>query len=416
LVDLSDPDPIEIEQLPGIREDEIDALLEVCGSGPADLAARLASSALDPTRLIEWAPHLTCGRAGSRWSILATARGTTEDVVAAGEALRLESESFGLATSWKRTPRALLGQEHAWISLRSETRGELAAGAIVEHWTGPAPWDDPITATGSTWGESSEFHSVGRPGARGVSIRAGQAHVACWIDPDHGRRFIGRLGGGHWWLFGGSAPARGYGAGLGHQYGSTAITAEVHAPEKRGPVVRLGARGPSARLFLSSSVAGARGLGTARIDARVSAAAGSVRIGAEGSRTQGSTPATRRGVVWISRAGLRAQLRGECRWNGVRAQTVTRAERRCGRWIPFASATFAITRGAAEPETRIGARYSRAGVRAEASVLAGSTTREARLRLSSNGTRASARLAMAWPLDPSDGTFRWELSLGERGG
>lgn len=352
----------------------------------------------------------------ARWSIQAAASGATGDVVAASEALRIESKSIRLATSWKRTSRTLLGREHAWISVRAAERVDLAAGAIVERWVGPAPWEDPVAARGAAWGEASEFHSVGRPGARGVSLRVAQTHVAAWNDPERGRGCIGLLSRGGWRFSGGSAQQGGCGVSLGRRLGSATLTGEVHLPAGERTFARLGVRGPSGGLFVSSSVPRTRGPGTARIDARASSTMGLVHVGFEGTRTQGIAPDIRRGLIWVSRVGRASLLRAECRWAGGKAQAVTRAERRWGAWNSFAAATCDLRSSNRAADARAGVRYSRARVRTEALVLRGGPTQELRAHVSFSGPHTSARLAVAWPFDHSSEPFRWEMSLTQRGG
>jgi hypothetical protein len=420
LVDLSEPDPAGLDDLPGITDEEARLLREASGPSPEDLGRRLASTRLGTDRLVEWAPYLTVGPTDTSWDVDAVAGGEADVVGTVRQRIRIATNGCRLEAAWKRTARSPLGQEHAWITCPGRMRSEISAGAISGLWTGPAPWEDPVARGRLVSGDDSDCVPVGRAGARGLSVRAPRLHLMGWTDRDDGRGWMGRLGGTRHWIWAAMSPGRGSGGGLGFALASAGVTFATHFPQDRGRFLRIGvhARAGSTALVLAVPIDGDRGSGLARIDARSRIGAGPFTVRAEGGCTQGAgrIPVRRNGTIAIARSAPFSRVTLTGAWTGDGGRLSCRMERQFAAWTAKGSVGCPWRHGGGAVDARLGLLRPAGRVRAESTIAARDHGWEAALTASTIGTGARARVSFRIPLTSRPRSPRWEIAVGERGG
>jgi hypothetical protein len=298
-IDLSDPDPVRLAELPAITPAEIELLRELAGLDPREFGERGAVRSIPRERWLAWLPYLE-GPSAEGGSLRGRVRGRTERSAAGVFRDRLELSLRGLlggldlrraGTFDPRARRESVGVEgKAWA--RPAGSIEIALGSIVPGLGGPDPWDDPLRA-GTFTTPVLPAPSVGtRKGARGGALRAGPVEAA-GATLDRRASMLLFAGGGVGGAFWGRSRGQGEGWGVRARWRALSIAAVLHRPSASPPVLRwVAVRGTTA-IASAWSLGEEAGKPTARVDATHGARHGGslVRIAASALVRGSSQPA-----------------------------------------------------------------------------------------------------------------------------
>ncbi len=304
-IDLADFNPSGVEDLPGILDEEAAALRAVAGSGPADLAERLAQTGIARERLREWVPYLDLGTAapgGAVWSTRTSAE-VRGSMPARGRIdLRLAHASgrgdlvMRLSGDPARDGSAGAASIEGRACVRLGPEAFLWAGCLEGSLGGVGPWSDPLRA-GASLSVVPRAGIAARTASRGVFLERQGLAFSGWRNRE------GRAGGllalqsatRIVWL--GLEEGIGRGGGLAIRVGKLNPMIALHSPAHDPPVLRVAAADEAERIRLASAwPLGARADGGGgAMEGSVSRRIHSFRITARGVLLGGARVSSSRG-------------------------------------------------------------------------------------------------------------------------